>query len=349
MKYNQKMKIAIHHSPVSYSAQWIEYCERHAIPYKVVNVYDSNIIQQLDDCSAFMWHHNHVDYRDRIFAKQLLYSLQERGVKVYPDFKTTWHFDDKVGQKYLFEAIGAPLVKSYVFYDKKDALAWINITTFPKVFKLRGGSGSSNVRLAKTKREARGLINIAFGRGFSFISGYRLFIDSLKKFFHGKGTFLNVFKRFIRLIIPSEFMRMASKEKGYVYFQDFVSGLKEDYRLQFVGKRCWAMIRNVREGDFRASGSHDMLFDHTRIPREMLDIAYALVERLSLQSCAFDFLITKDKKIKLVEMSYCFGIDIESKNGEFYVDEFTHGYWDENKEWHEGCFNPLGWMVEQVI
>ncbi|MCB6974647.1 MULTISPECIES: ATP-grasp domain-containing protein [Butyricimonas] len=342
------MKIAIHNSHISYSEQWIAYCEKHAIPYKIVNAYDSDIIHQLGDCTAFMWHHNHVDYRDRIFAKQLLYSLQEKGIKVYPDFKTTWHFDDKVGQKYLLEAINAPLVKSYVFYNKKDALAWIGTTTFPKVFKLRGGSGSSNVRLAKTRREARRLINIAFGRGFSFIPICHLFVDSLKKFIHGKGAFLDILKRAVRLIIPSKFMRMGNKEKGYAYFQDFVPGLKEDYRIQFVGKRCWAMIRNVREGDFRASGSHDMTFDHTRIPRKMLDIAYALVEKLSLQSCAFDFLI-EDQKIKLVEISYCFGIDVEQRNGEFYVDEFTHGYWDENKEWHEGSFNPLGWMVEQML
>jgi glutathione synthase/RimK-type ligase-like ATP-grasp enzyme len=85
---------------------------------------------------------------------------------VFPDFRTAWHFDDKVAQKYLFEAIGAPLVPSYVFFDKQEALRWAELTTFPKVFKLRGGAGSQNVSLVKTKQECIKLIHKAFGKGF---------------------------------------------------------------------------------------------------------------------------------------------------------------------------------------
>ena len=25
------------------------------------------------------------------------------------------------------------------------------------------------------------------------------------------------------------------------------------------------------------------------------------------------------------------------------------GYWDNNLNWHEGSFNPYGWMVEEVF
>ncbi len=74
--------------------------------------------------------------RDILFAKQLLFSLEQSGIIVFPDFNTGWHFDDKVGQKYLLETIDAPLVPSYVFYSKKEALEWDEQTNFPKVFKL---------------------------------------------------------------------------------------------------------------------------------------------------------------------------------------------------------------------
>lgn len=99
------MKIAFHHRPGSFSDRWIEYCKDNQIAYKLVNAYDSDIIQQVADCDAFMWHHSHVDYRDTLFAKQLLYSLQLSGKKVFPDFMTGWHFDDKVGQKYLLKPL----------------------------------------------------------------------------------------------------------------------------------------------------------------------------------------------------------------------------------------------------
>ena len=155
------MKIAIHKSG-GFSDRWIEYCEKNHIDYKIVNAYDTDIIQQMADCDAFMWHHFHNSYKDALFAKQLLFSLQQAGKRVFPDFNTGWHFDDKVGQKYLLEAIGAPLVPSYVFYTKKEALDWIDKTTFPKVFKLRGGAGASNVKLAHTKKEARHLVKKVF-------------------------------------------------------------------------------------------------------------------------------------------------------------------------------------------
>ena len=118
------MEIAIHDSkkPGYYSNRWIEYCNKNNISYKLVRAYDTDIVEQVKDCDAFMWHHSHTNYKDVLFAKQLLFSLQERGLKVFPDYKTGWHFDDKVGQKYLLEAMDAPLVPTFVFYDKNDAL-----------------------------------------------------------------------------------------------------------------------------------------------------------------------------------------------------------------------------------
>ena len=120
-----------------------------------------------------MWPHDHGNYNDALFAKQLLYALQMAGKRVFPDFNTTWHFDDKVGQKYLLEAIGAPLVPSYVFYSKREALEWAKQTSFPKVFKLRGGAGSANVRLVRTRSEAYRLISKAFTSGFSQFNRWR--------------------------------------------------------------------------------------------------------------------------------------------------------------------------------
>ena len=130
------MKIAIHHRKGSFSERWIAYCQQHGIEYKLVNVCRPDIIEQVKGYDAFMWHHHHADYRDALFAKQLIYSLETAGIRCFPNAHTTWHFDDKVGQKYLLESVGAPLVPSYVFYTKKDALEWVRHTDFPKVFKL---------------------------------------------------------------------------------------------------------------------------------------------------------------------------------------------------------------------
>ena len=101
-----------------------------------------------------MWHFSQGNHKDNLIAKQILFALEHTGLLVFPNFNTSWHFDDKVAQKYLFERIGAPLVSSYSFYSKSEALDWIEQTTFPKVFKLRGGAGSQNVQLIYSKNQA---------------------------------------------------------------------------------------------------------------------------------------------------------------------------------------------------
>src|SRR5690606_3798093 len=106
------MKIAIHDRPGSFSDRWIAYCEEKNIPYKKVNCYSNDIIQQIHDCDALMFHHNQAIIKEVIFAKQLLFALKDSGIKLFPDFYTNWHFDDKVGQKYLFESLELPLVPS---------------------------------------------------------------------------------------------------------------------------------------------------------------------------------------------------------------------------------------------
>lgn len=335
------MKIAIHNSKGSFSDRWIDYCEKNNIPYKLVNAYDSDIVDQISDCTAFMWHHHHADYRDCLFAKQLLYSLQKKGMKVFPNFDTTWHFDDKVGQKYLLEAIGAPLVTSYVFYTKKEALEWINKTTFPKVFKLRGGAGSANVKLAKTKSQAKKFILKAFGRGYTQFDRLGYLKERYSKWRQGKDTFIGVCKGIARLFIPVEFAKMHSNEKGYAYFQDFIPNNTFDIRIVVVNEKAFAIKRLCRKDDFRASGGGSLVYDKQQIDERCVQIAFEVNDKIKSQSIAYDFVFDKENIPLIVEISYGYAAPAYDK---------CEGYWDREMNWHAGeNFDFCGWMVEQVM
>jgi len=334
------MKIAIHHRPGSFSDRWIAYCQKQGIDYKVVNAFDSDIIQQVNGCDAFMWHHHHAQFKDVLTAKRILFALEHAGIKVFPDFKTGWHFDDKVAQKYLLEAIGAPLVPSYVFYDKQEALQWANTTSYPKVFKLKGGAGSANVKLVKTYKEAKRLINKAFGKGFAQYDRFGAFKERLRKVKEGKAGLLEILKGIGRLFITTEFAKQQPPERGYAYFQEFVPNNKTDFRIKVVGRKCWGFQRKVRKNDFRASGSGELVFDNDQIPKEMISIAFNTANKLGLQSVAFDFIMNDQDRPLIVEISYCFSID------EF---ELEYGYWDSQLNWREGNFNPQEWMLTDLL
>jgi len=337
------MKIAIHNKTAKgfFTERWINYCKKNSIPYKLINAYDSNIVEQVKDCTAFMWHHSNYDYRDALFAKQLLFSLEQIGIKVFPNFNTTWHFDDKVGQKYLFEAIGAPFVSSYVFYTKKEALEWVNNTVFPKVFKLRGGSGSSNVKLVKTKYQAKKLVNRAFAKGFSQFDKWTHLKFRYENFCTGKENFVAVLKGIARLFIATNYSNNFQKEKGYVYFQDFIPNNSFDIRVVIIGNKAFAFKRMVRKNDFRASGAGNNIYDKNEIDERCVKIAFELNEKIKSQIIFCDFVFDKDNNPLIVEISY-------GSNAELY--DKCEGYWDKDLNWHkENNFDFCGWMVENLI
>lgn len=335
------MKIAIHNSPGYFSDRWIEYAQAHNIHYKLVNCYHSDIVSQLADCDALMWHHSHDNYKDVLFAKQLLFSVEKSGKKVFPDFNTCWHFDDKVGQKYLLESVGAPLVPSYVFYTKEEASAWANSTTYPKVFKLRGGAGSANVRLVKTKKQALQLIKKSFGRGFPQFNRLAYLKERYRRFKEGKDSFLGVCKGLGRLFIPTEFSKMHPPEKGYVYFQDFIENEGYDIRVVVVGGKAVALKRLVRSNDFRASGSGNLIFENDKIDKRFIKLAFDLSKKIKSQSAAFDFIKDLNANIYVVEISYCFPM--------LNFLDASDGFWTADMVWHKEKFNLQGWMIEGVI
>lgn len=334
------MKIAIHNTPGTFSDGWVEYCDKTGQDYKLVNCYDSDIIEQIKDCDALMWHFHHGNYKDVLFARQLLYAVEQSGKKTFPDYKTCWHFDDKVGQKYLFESLRLPLVPSYVFYTREEAVQWIENTSFPKVFKLRNGAGSLNVKLAKSSAQAKKLTRKAFSGGFSQFNRLEHFKEQIRLYQKGNNSLLGVFKGLGRLFISTEWARMRGKEKGYVYFQDFMPNNDFDIRIIVINGKAFGAKRMVRKNDFRASGSGQLYYEKEHIPLETVILAFELSDRIKSQCTAYDFVYNTECKPMVIEMSYGFPTKAVAN---------CTGYWDRSLQFHEGPFHPEYWMVEEII
>ena len=328
------MKIGIHHTLGSFSEQWIAYCREKNVDYKIVNAYDSDIVEQLADCDAFMWHHNHVNPKDVLFAKPLLFALLQAGKIVFPDFNSGWHFDDKLGEKYLFEATGLSIPKTYVFYTKAEALKWIASTTFPKVFKIRGGAGALNVRLVKTAAQAKRLTSRAFGRGFPGVDRVAGAKDSWRK-----RKWKDFLKNLLLAVRPSlRNEHLLARHRGYVLFQDFIPGAEFDIRINVVGEHANGMVRFVRKGDFRASGSGNACCEQEALRPEWIRTAFDCAEKMGISAGAFDFVVEeKTGKVKLVEVSYGYGF------------ASNDGYWTRDLVLHKEKCNVAQWMVELVI
>lgn len=336
------MKLAIHETNIKgfFSKRWIEYCKAKDIPFKIVNCYSTDIINDLADCDGLLWHFSHAHPIDFQIAIKLIASLDHAGKKSFPNINACWHFDDKVAQKYLLEAISAPLIKSWVFYSKKDAFKWISETSFPKVFKLKGGAGSANVVLIQNMRFARKYVRKAFGKGFRQFDRINLFRYSLKQLISGKSNFKKVVLQFLKIFFKSDYEKVKGKESGYVYFQQFIPNNNFDIRIIVIGERAFGIKRMVRKNDFRASGSGQILYEKSNFDERCVKISFEVARKLNSNCLTFDFLFDEKNLPLISEISYG-----------FYQEGYDNcpGYWDSKLSWHEGNFIPQHWMVEDLI
>ncbi|WP_093883126.1 hypothetical protein [Syntrophus gentianae] len=133
---------------------------------------------------------------------------------------------------------------------------------------------------------------------------------------------------------------MRTRDKGYVYFQDFIPENTHDIRVIVIGKRAFAIKRMIRENDFRASGSGKIIYGHEEINLECISTAFYLAGKLQMQSVAFDFIFTNENQPLLVEISYAFV-------NKGYLQ--CPGYWTSDIEWHEGKFSPEYFMIEDFV
>ncbi len=219
-----------------------------------------------------------------------------------------------MAQKYLLEAIDAPIVKSYAFFTEQEALEWIDRTTFPKVFKLKSGAGAYNVSLIKSRDEARKYVKRAFGKGF--LATYRgaVLRDKIWQFKRKRSlkSLFDITKGIYRYIFPNSAYSRLPLEKNYLYVQDFIPNCDHDIRVFVIGDRAVTKKRFVRDGDFRASGSGVMSWDIGDDAKSCIEMAFDISDRLNTQSLAFDFVKDVDG-YKIVEVSYSHPLEVFQK------------------------------------
>lgn len=331
--------IAIHNGQFGFHSRWRSYCEENEIPWKSVDCYANDFVRQLKGCSALMWHFSHSKPEDVLIAPAVMQSAAHAGIPTFPDYASSWHFDDKIAQKYLLELFEIPMIKTWLFLERREAELWIEEAEFPKVFKLRRGAGSSSVRLVADRSRARALVERAFGKGFSPYDAWGQFSAHVKRFFASESSFKSVGKAVARLVREPEYSRVLGREKGYAYFQDFIPGADFDIRLIVLGDRAFGLKRFVRKNDFRASGSGAFDYLNENTDPSILTLAFSVADKLDCGCLSLDIIQGPDGKHRVIEFSFGFVMDP-------YDD--APGYWTRNVGWHPEPPDPMGWIVESV-
>jgi glutathione synthase/RimK-type ligase-like ATP-grasp enzyme len=301
----------------------------NGIEHVRLNTSDPNFWAQVSELDLFIYWWGHA-YNEQQIALTIIPIVEnEIGITCLPNMRTCWLYDDKIREYYLLKLHGFPIIPFWIFWDKKQALNWLEDAPLPVVFKLKGGAGSTNVVLVDSKSLGRKLIRRMFRSGMK--SGAVPWGTVRWKDFSLSRTVRRWGGIIIRAINPGSTLPGWELHKNYVLFQKFLPNNDYDTRVTVIGDHAFAFRRFNRPNDFRSSGSGRIDHDVNKIDIKFVEKAFEVSSAMKFQSMAYDFLYAENGCVAFCEISYT------------YVDSVVYdcpGYWDSSLNWHEGHFWP---------
>jgi len=274
----------VHHNgeKQSFSDRWFQLAEEHGLAAVAVDVFSKDVIAQIASCDAFMWRCD-PSALPRLYAKRLLYAIEEGlGLPVFPNLKSSWHFEDKIGQYYFLSAAGIPTPTTNIFWKREHAERFCEAAEYPFVLKLSAGYQASNVRLVRNRTEALFYVDQLFTHGVTGL-GYRPASRARELLRHLRATFALGHYPYA----PTE---QAELQHGYLFAQEFLPGNEFDVRITIIGNRAFVFRRLNRPNDFRASGSGRIDWNPKQIGQGLVRFAFGVAGKLDAQTVAVDIL-----------------------------------------------------------
>ena len=261
------------------------YADRHGWGRKVTNLL-SNVpgvnvdlftsVEKINDKlnSVVYMHPDHLNNRET--DKEKISQLGRlTKTEVIPSIRELILYDEKVNQALLF---GKWLPKTQVFFDYDQAKISLEEKKFPFISKSSEGAGSSNIRMIYTYDEGLEELDLVFStRGMR-----RYTKPSIEK----RGT--------------------VNFQKGYVLWQDFLSGNDNDWRVIMIGgKYAWIIKRGNKGGSNFASGS-GLCYPVEKIDGDVMQIlahSYRFVEEFDLEYTGIDLIKDESEGYKILEVT----------------------------------------------
>ncbi|MBP8302516.1 MAG: hypothetical protein KBE04_00140 [Phycisphaerae bacterium] len=295
---------------------YIGACRDLGVPYCVVDLSGPDWMEQIErsGCDAFLVRPSgQITVWKQMFDERLRILVQDLGKVIFPTLDEIWFYESKRRMHYWLAANGVPHPRTWVFYDRSQALAFAQEAALPIVFKADFGSGSKGVRILRDRRAMRRLIRRCFRRGFLKTGSDR-----------------------------------RDRQWGSVLFQEFLQDAAE-WRMIRIGDSFFG-YEKLRKGGFH-SGSHR--WRHGRPSSDLLDFVKEITERHGFKSMDIDVLVTPQHGYLVNELQTVFGMGnpyemcvVNGRPGRMVYDEGT-------KDWRfeEGlfCQNKLCTLRVQTL
>lgn len=295
--------------------------------------------EQVKNLDYFIFRFQNIDSHHQVARTILPIIENQLKIKVFPNQKTWWHFDDKIKETFLLQSSGFPIISSRVFFTKSEALNWLKTAKLPFVFKLKEGAGSRDVILVETQRQAKHIISKMFWKGMKS-ANIKHGKKAKQKNNSLKQNLKTTVKQILGYINKNYDPRFWQIQKNYVYFQSFIPNNDFDTRVTIIGKRAFAFRRYNRKNDFRSSGSGLIDYDQTKINKEYIKLAFEITKHFDFQVMTYDFLSDECNNPQICEMGYTF------------LDEAVHnvpGFYNMDLSFNDGNYWPQVCILQDLL
>ena len=286
---NSEVTLGIIFDPTHYHRYYMSACKDLNISYKVIDIRGADWVNTVKNsgCSAFLvWPALTTAVLKEMIDERTQW-IQEMGYLVYPDPMSIYLLDNKRRVKDWLTIHGYETPDTWSFYKKEDALAFVEKSKIPIVFKSIKEGVSRGVVICRQREEARALVHKCFKNGF----------------------------------VPKR-TDHRNRQWDFCLFQEYLPNVQER-RMIRIGDSYLA-IDKIMVGDFH-SGSGTMLW--AKPERYFLDKTKEITDKGNFTSMNVDFFISEDGRILVNELHALFhGPEIEDapEKGRYLFNEATN-------------------------
>jgi hypothetical protein len=154
----------------------------------------------------------------------------------------------------------------------------------------------------------------AMSKGVSLSNTYEELIKKSKKISRTKQLLFEL-RDIVRSIIHKGYIKESKYRKKFIV-QNFVDGLKDDWKILIYGNKYYVLNRKNRKNDFRASGGGRLSYI-TTLPNGLLDFAKEVFESFDTPHLSLDIGFN-NKKFFLIEFQFLYFGTYTLEHSDFY-------------------------------
>lgn len=284
------VKVGIIYNTWQYHKHWIAACKEMNISYQIIYLERADWMEQVvaANCDVYVvWPDIRTQETKLMFDERLRIMEEEMHLKLYPNLKETWLYENKRVQHYWLKYHDFPIPDTKIFYDENEAVTYLEQAEYPLVMKSNHGASASGVYIIKNTSEA------------------------IKKA-----------KRFLRKGYAPKRNAAGKLQKGSIYIQEYIPNSKE-WRMVRIGDSYFGHGKDM-SGQFH-SGSGKANWDMP--PKAAFELLIDITEKGNFTSMDVDIFEASEGNLYINELQTVFGnsiakeqLKIDGMPGRFILD-----------------------------